>query len=277
MTSQKTFARILNSPEGLASVEIVSTLEKSWQDKKAFSPLSKAEKESWKQANLKLWASYTIYDHIMDGGTSLAELPTANLLLFESAKILGGKSQLADEAFLLMETANQREFLRVGELKKDKSYWQKLNEDSLLKNGHQKSLGLYISVFIFLESRGVTLIEQKKFRDFFIHFLNCRQLADDLYDWRDDLKDNIPTAVTVNLMKKFGKKKYNLSDLEVEVFINLYPHFHNYLIKTLNLASASAKKISVLEKNNFLASWAETALEEEEKRWQDYQKLLRDT
>lgn len=273
-TVKPIYDKILKSPEGLASVEIITSLEKSWRDKKAFSPLSKADKKSWKQANLKLWGSYTIYDHIMDGGASLAELPIANLLLFESAKVLGGKSKLADKAFLIMEIANQTEFSRVSELKKNPNYWQTLDGDSLLKKGHQKSLGLYISVFLFLESRDINSIEQKKFWDFFVLFLNCRQLADDLYDWRDDLKNNIPTAVTVSLMKKFKNKKDNLSDLEIEIFQNIYPHFHNYLIETLALAITKAKKISVLEKNNFLVSWAKKSLQEEEKRWQDYQKLL---
>lgn len=257
-------------------MEVISALEKSWKDKKSFTPLSAREKSEWKKANLNLWASYTIYDHIMDGGTSLEELPAANLLLFQSAKILGEKSKIAEDIFLLMEQANQEEFRRVRGIKKDQKYWSKLDGNLILKNGHQKSLGLYLSVFIFLEKRGVNLAEQNKFKKFFISFLNCRQLADDLYDWRDDLQNNIPTAVTVSLMKKFKNKKDNLSKLEIEVFQNLYPYFHDYLEKTLKSAIRQAEKITVLEKNNFLIAWAKKSLQEETKRWQDYQKVLAD-
>lgn len=274
---QANFSRISKSPEGRASVEIINTLEKSWKDKKCFKPLSPREKREWRRANLNLWASYTIYDHIMDGGTSLEELPAANLLLFKSAKILGEKSKIAEDIFLLMEQANQEEFQRVREIKKDQKYWSNLDENLILKNGHQKSLGLYLSVFVFLEKRNVGLNEQNKFRKFFIAFLNCRQLADDLYDWRDDLKNNIPTAITVSLMKKFKNKKGNLTKLEIEVFQNLYPYFHNYLEKNLESAIRQAKKITVLEKNNFLVSWAEQFRKEELKHWQDYQKILAET
>ncbi len=275
-TIQENFSRITNSPEGRASVEIISALEKFWKDKKSFTSLSAREKSEWKKANLNLWASYTIYDHIMDGGTSLEELPAANLLLFQNAKIFGDKSKIAEDIFLLMEQANQEEFRRVRGIKKDQKYWSKLDGNLILKNGHQKSLGLYLSVFIFLEKRGVNLAEQNKFKKFFISFLNCRQLADDLYDWRGDLQDNIPTAVTVSLMKKFKNKKDNLSKLEIEVFQNLYPYFHDYLEKTLKLAIRQAEKITVLEKNNFLIAWAKQSLQEETKRWQEYQKVLAD-
>lgn len=147
---QANFSRISKSPEGRASVEIINTLEKFWKDKKSFTPLSPREKREWRRANLNLWASYTIYDHIMDGGTSLEELPAANLLLFKSAKILGEKSKIAEDIFLLMEQANQEEFQRVREIKKDQKYWSNLDENLILKNGHQKSLGLYLSVFCFL-------------------------------------------------------------------------------------------------------------------------------
>ena len=273
---QPNFSRILKSHEGRVSVEVISALEKSWKDKKSFTSLSSREKSEWKKANLNLWASYTIYDHIMDGGTSLEELPAANLLLFQSAKILGEKSKITEDVFLLMEQANQEEFRRVREIKKDQKYWSKLDENLILENGHQKSLGLYLSVFIFLEKRGVNLAEQNKFKKFFISFLNCRQLADDLYDWRDDLQDNIPTAVTISLMKKFKNKKDNLSKLEIEVFQNLYPYFHDYLKKTLESAIRQAEKITVLEKNNFLTAWAKQSLQEETTRWQDYQKVLAD-
>lgn len=276
-TIQENFSRITNSPEGRASVEIISALEKSWKDKKSFAALSIYEKSEWKKASLNLWGSYTIYDHLMDGGTSLSELPAANLLLFQSAKILSGPSKIAENIFLLMEQANQEEFKRVQEIKKDQKYWSKLDEKIILENGHQKSLGLYLSVFIFLEKRGVNLAEQNKFKKFFISFLNCRQLADDLYDWRGDLQDNIPTAVTVSLMKKFKNKKDNFSQLEVEVFQNLYPYFHNYLKKTLQAAIRQAEKISVLEKNNFLTVWAKQFLQGEQERWEDYQKLLAKT
>ena len=276
-TIQENFSRITNSPEGRASVEIISALEKSWKDKKSFAALSIYEKSEWKKASLNLWGSYTIYDHLMDGGTSLSELPAANLLLFQSAKILSGPSKIAENIFLLMEQANQEEFKRVQEIKKDQKYWSKLDEKIILENGHQKSLGLYLVVFVFLEKRKVTLAEQNKFKKFLISFLNCRQLADDLYDWRDDLQDNIPTAVTVSLMKKFKNKKDNFSQLEVEVFQNLYPYFHNYLKKTLQAAIRQAEKISVLEKNNFLTVWAKQFLQGEQERWEDYQKLLAKT
>lgn len=269
---QKNYSRILNSQEGLASISITESLDKSLKNDGSFLLLNKKEKDEWKQANLNLWAAYTIYDHNLDGGTTLEELPIANLLLFESAKKLSRKNKIAEEIFYLMEIANQKEYILSNKLKKNSDNWNKLDSNLLLKNNFHKSLGLYISVFIFLDERKINGCEQNKFLNFFKLFLSCRQLADDLFDWRDDLDNKIPTTVTTHLMKKFNCKNYTLSQLEDEVFNNLYPKFHKYLERTLVLAKKQANDISVLEKNNFLFAWADTALKEEADRWKKYQK-----
>ncbi len=272
-SAEKTFARIISSPEGNTSINIISSLSNDWRQSKNFPKLSLAEKAAWKNSNLQLWAAYTIYDHLMDGGTSLAELPAANLFLLESSKALIKRGVLADRALSLMESANQTEFLRAQNIKKDHGYWTKLRVSEIMRHGYRKSIGLYTSAFCFLENNKIREIEQEKLFDFFRHYLNCRQLADDLYDWREDLASNIPTAVTVSLMKESGARKDELSALEVLLFEKYYPRFHDFLIKNLALAKAAANDLDFLKKDNFLFSWADKAQKEELKRWQDYQKL----
>jgi hypothetical protein len=70
-----------------------------------------------------------------------------------------------------------------------------------------KSIGVALPMVAFLMNVGVDTKNVKVCKQFFYHFILCRQLSDDALDWPEDMKKGQRTLVTEWLEEAIGKDR----------------------------------------------------------------------
>lgn len=161
------------------------------------------------EANIHGWTAYTIYDHILDGETTVARLPIANIAM---RLALGQYKELfsPDHAFhgVIANYFNQVDTANAWELQHSRFLTQddKIHIGKLPDYGQHDILARRSSIHILgpLAIAHISNWQQNETRQLetgLRHYLIARQLSDDIHDWKDDIRSGQISAVVTQLLK----------------------------------------------------------------------------
>ncbi len=175
-------------------------------------------------AQILLWDALNIYDDFLDGEGKPEKLPTANKLfrryleLFYRLNLSNDYYHLFNTIFDNLDKTNTKE---AGGMKlKIKNGLiaipEKLPKPENIEHLSDKSLALSLSSLALLSFLGYKASDKKMkaATKFFRYALAAKQLADDSYDWLEDLKSGCLTAANTPILKAAGRKglKLDLKD-----------------------------------------------------------------
>lgn len=162
------------------------------------------------EANIYGWIAYTIYDHIIDGESSAALLPVANvtmrLSLMSYKKMIPQDNlfqKTIDQLFNDIDEANAWELetcrfrVRRGIIRLSSLPHYQQNEVLARRSGIH-ILGPLIAVHS--SPLGKDARKMKYLHDGLQQYLIARQLSDDIHDWKEDLAAGHVTAVVAQLL-----------------------------------------------------------------------------
>lgn len=181
----------------------------------------KTQKKLFGQIQIYLWRALNIYDDFLDGEGQPEKLPLANryfrnfLTAIYNLKLPVYFYKWAETKLFDLEKANQEEAknkkikINQGLINLPKNL-PKFNNLVKLSN---KSLALSIAPIALLIKTGLikNKINLKKFNNLFKYALAAKQLADDAYDWLEDLKAGRITAVNVLILSAAKNKKLKIN------------------------------------------------------------------
>lgn len=174
-------------------------------------------------AQIFLWNALNIYDDFLDGEGKRTELPKANnyfrryLEIYYQLNLPPDYYKLFDQIIGNLEKANIKE-AEAPKLKikndlitvpKKLPHWEKGGIEHL----SDKSLALSLSSLALLSFLGYKISDKKTKAslNFFKYALAAKQLADDSYDWLEDLKNGFITAANTPILKAAKRKKITLN------------------------------------------------------------------
>jgi len=178
-------------------------------------------------ANSYLWEALNIYDDFFDGQGKSSELPKANnyyrnfLETYYRLNFNPDFYKLFNKIIDKLDAANRQEIknnhFKIGNgiviLPKKLPSFKDLT--SLSKKSLILSAGPIAIYYLLKKSK----IEIKAVYNFFRLVLSARQLADDIFDWLDDLKNGSITAANILILKELKKQKINLNIKKDEGFV----------------------------------------------------------
>ncbi len=218
-------------------------------------------------AQLMLWQALNIYDDFYDDEGVSSKLPQANKLMRNWLKI-HYELHLPNDYYKLLnklsdalDKSNQAEILSPKLAIKNKIVIipQKLEEQKRASSLSSKSMTLALGQMALLAHLGYKMNSPKARAtlDFFKYALSAKQLADDSYDWFEDLNKGLITLATrpIILAAKNKHLKINLKKSSALSF-ELFSEFASpQIIKKLNdLLRVARLKMSEINdtKNNSL-------------------------
>ena len=171
-------------------------------------------------AQLFLWRALNIYDDFLDGEGKRAELPRANnyfrryLEIHYQLNLSSDYYKLFNKVISNLEKANIDEVLAPKLKIKDGlvTVPKKLPSWKTIINLSDKSLALALGPLALLSALGYKTTDQKMKAglNFFKCALASRQLADDSYDWLEDLKNGFITAANTPILRTAERKDIKL-------------------------------------------------------------------
>lgn len=171
-------------------------------------------------AQLFLWRALNIYDDFLDGEGKREELPKANnyfrryLEIHYQLNLSSDYYKLFNKVISNLEKANVDEVLALKLQIKDGLVTtpKKLPNWKNIINLSDKSLVLAFGPLALLSALGYKTSGQKMKAglNFFKYALTAKQLADDSYDWLEDLKDGFITAANTPILKAAERKHITL-------------------------------------------------------------------
>lgn len=214
-----------------------------------------------------LWDALNIYDDFLDGEGKPERLPTANkffrryLEVFYQLNLSPDYYRLFNALFDNLDKANIEEALEPKLKIKDGliTIPKKLPAWKNIKYLSNKSLALSLSSLALLSFLGYKASDRKTKAaiNFFKYALAAKQLADDSYDWLEDLKNGFITAANTPILKAAKRKKIKLDlDRQPEILYLLFAQESSPVIiaeieKFCRMAREELKKING-EPNNIL-------------------------
>lgn len=208
------------------------------------------------RASLHGWASYTIFDDILDEDSSAALLPMATFMLrrtvsdFQAAVPASTGFHAYVAATLdVVDQANawEMECARFKNID-DVLTIHKLPVYGGLDQLRNRSLGhiLASTAVLLLQGYKLKSINHRRMTEFFKHYLIARQLNDDAHDWILDLKRGQLNYVVTNLLASYFNKSDNIridfSDvksmqrMKVYYWTNIIPSVVNEIKQNVLLA-----------------------------------------
>lgn len=172
-------------------------------------------------AQLFLWRALNIYDDFLDGEGKRSELPLANryfrryLEIHYQLDLSSDYYKLFDRVISNLESANIKEVL-APKLKIKNGLIiipKNLPGQKNLAYLSAKSLALTFGPLALLSSLGYKTSgkKMKASLDFFKYALAAKQLADDSYDWLEDLANGFITAANTPILRAAKNKKIKLN------------------------------------------------------------------
>ena len=176
-------------------------------------------------ANLWGWLSYQLYDGCYDEGTISQNLSLANICLREATL---GYHAVATEyripTELVTDTLDHIDLAHAHELKErthffaDSAYAKELLGSTTL-NLCERSFGHTLGPQLISIISRQTKETQQQLKKLFTHYLNARQMCDDLHDWNEDYAANRLTGVTKPLfLSCYAFPALNNSGAAKEIF-----------------------------------------------------------
>lgn len=169
-----------------------------------------------KKAQVFLWRALNIYDDILDEEGQKLDLLKANnyyrhfLFIHYRLNLPKNYYRKLEKAFSRLEKVNKKEIItnkiaiKAGEILVPKNPKPIISKQKLADKS--AVLALFASAMFFYLKKPA--LNQDKF---WHYFLSAKQLADDSYDWLEDLKKGIVTNANYHLLKIYQGKKINLS------------------------------------------------------------------
>lgn len=167
------------------------------------------------------WIGYRIFDDIVDEKKYTDMLPLANVCMRKISQIyetLGKDNIYIEHLFHRcmdeMDAALAQELIVCRLKENSQGKWEvpsklpKIDFDILAS----RSIGHAIGPLVLHHVSGATAEENKKFEQFFRHYLIARQLNDDAHDFADDLFDGRLNAVSIYILSHM--KDCDSSDTE---------------------------------------------------------------
>lgn len=153
-------------------------------------------------ANLFGWLAFQWYDECYDEKIISSSLSLANICLREAtnsylqvARILSVSSKL------VLETLDQVDKAHAYELTSNQDIQQHLQTGKKITylpnlTPSERSIGHCLGPLLIIQSLQIPKKQYHQFRCLFNHYLNTRQICDDLHDWYEDFKAKRLTSVT---------------------------------------------------------------------------------
>lgn len=186
-----------------------------------------------KIAQVFLWRALNIYDDILDKENKETDLLKANnyyrrfLAIHYRLNLPKDYYQKLDKTFSRLEKINKKEIETTKITIKDGKILVPKNPKPIIskQNLADKSAVLTLftnAMFFYLKKPALSLDK------FWNYFLSAKQLADDSYDWFEDLKKGIITNANYPLLKIYQGKTINLSQKK-----KLQTLFEKYCVLTM--------------------------------------------
>jgi hypothetical protein len=208
-------------------------------------------------ANLFLWLSYTIYDHLIDGEESLDSLPIANWASREFTLIISQQKSSQEYQSLFRKIMAQMDYSQVWERKYARFNQNKNNNISAQVKNYQgpialsnKSLAHCLGPMLILDQLKLppNSSQGKNILSFFKYYLSVRQLQDDIYDFEPDYQNGIITSANIKAIKNRIKP----DDL-TNYFINKeLPRLNALTIKYQEMAETHLKAATIIKYPDYL-------------------------
>lgn len=219
-------------------------------------------------AQIYLWQALNIYDDFLDGEGKPEALPAANkffrhyLEIFYQFNLPPDYYRLFNIIFDNLDKANIKEAsgiklkIKNGLVTIPKNLPEWSNSQKL----SDKSLALSLSALALLSFLGYKISDKKSRAtvNFFRYSLAAKQLADDSYDWLDDLKNSRLTIANAPILKAAQKQKIRLNLNKPEIMYLLFAQESSPIIikEMKNLCRLAKKEMARITKktNNILLS-----------------------
>ncbi len=197
-------------------------------------------------STLFLWTAYSIQDDLSDNQYTPKEyLSLANTCLYSAFKFACINQNLKSLEIwqqLLMKT----------ELASYKSIKHHLNIAPKDIQGSDKSIFIMAPTLILIEQLNWPIEDKKNFLLASKYFLAAKQLADDVYDFREDWHANIRNLAHRNLNKLPSKKeltKYYQEQARRIIYLCQQCRYKIKTVSTLKKKNCFNKHLDILEKN----------------------------
>ena len=167
--------------------------------------LSEADVRELCVANVCGWLAYTVYDHFLDDRGNPEHLPIANIAARLSVQLfqkIAPQPEMVQQLFATMDRANAWELARARQAVRGTS----LTITTLpkyKKGAHlaERSIAHALGPLIVLAGAGARFHTLQTAEAAFRHFLIARQLADDLYDWQEDIRSGHASYVVTAILR----------------------------------------------------------------------------
>lgn len=201
-----------------------------------------------------LWDALNIYDDFLDGEGKPERLPTANkffrryLEVFYQLNLSPDYYRLFNALFDNLDKANIEEALepklkiKNGLIAIPKKLPKRENIERLADKSSVLSLSS-LALLSFLDY-GASDKKMKAAANFFRYALAAKQLADDSYDWLEDLKNGHLTAANTPILKAAKRKrlKLNLNDKPEILYLLFAQESSPIIIEGIETLCQKAKK-----------------------------------
>lgn len=153
-------------------------------------------------ANLFGWLAFQWYDECYDEKIISPRLSLANICLRESTNAyLQAANQLQVNPAILFETLDQVDKAHAYEIANNLDIQQNLQTGKKLTHLpcvmlSERSYGHCLGPLLIIQSLQIKNVHYQQLRRLFTHYLNTRQLCDDLHDWYEDFTAKRLTSVT---------------------------------------------------------------------------------
>ena len=153
-------------------------------------------------ANLFGWLAFQWYDECYDEKIISLGLPLANICLREATNsYLKAAALLNVDSQIITETLDQIDKAHAIELNNNQDMQLHLHTGKKLTYlpcvvPSERSFGHCLGPLLIAKSMKIPETQYQQFRSLFTHYLNTRQLCDDLHDWYEDFEAKRLTSVT---------------------------------------------------------------------------------
>lgn len=153
-------------------------------------------------ANLFGWLAFEWYDQCYDEKIISPSLPLANICLreatngyLETAEALSVDPTLVNQTFDNVDKAHAMELANNHDISAHLKSGRKLTHLPTLVPA-ERSFGHCLGPLLIAKSLKISETQYQQLRRLFTHYLNTRQLCDDLHDWHEDFITKRLTSVT---------------------------------------------------------------------------------
>lgn len=197
-------------------------------------------------SGLFLWTAYNIQDDISDNQNTPKEyISLANVCLYSAFKF-ACIDQRCKALKIWQKTLMQTELANYQSIK----YPLKIPQKDIL--GSAKSLFIIAPTLILIEHLNWSTKNKKNFLLASKYFLAAKQLADDIYDFKEDWHANTRNLAHRNLKKLPTKKelpKYYREQAEKIIYLCKKCRYKIKNVSALNKKNCFNKHLEILEKN----------------------------